>query len=83
MDTLCVNEEYIVAISSVFKQLYSQINEKKYKELLFNGNIAEKVLKYVEYDLNNHKRVKIEEIYGKIIEDLYLSAYNFCVLSYH
>ena len=37
----------------------------------------------METYLNNQYELCIEDLYLKVIEDLYQSAYNYCILSYH
>lgn len=48
-----------------------------------NGNIALKILQNLIITLNSHKKIKVESVYKNIIEELYVSAFNFCILSYH
>ena len=83
LDTKCISEEYITRVSSIFKDIYSKLSEKRYKELVLNGNIVAKVIKYIETYLNNKSQLNIETLYMQIIEDLYQSAYNYCILHYH
>lgn len=50
---------------------------------MLNGNIIAKVIKYIETYLNNRSNLNIDDLYVRVIEDLYQSAYNYCILSYH
>lgn len=52
-DTKCISQDYIYRCSQIFKDIYSKLSEKKYKDLVLNGNIVAKVLKYIETYLNN------------------------------
>lgn len=82
-DTKCINQDYIRRIATIFGDLYSRVCEKRYKELTLNGNIIAKVIKEVEKELNGGGELNVEELYLKVINDLYQSAYNYCILNYH
>jgi hypothetical protein len=70
-------------VAGIFSQLYEVVTEKRYNELNLTGSIVVKIMKYIEGYLNGSKEINIEELYDRLIEDLYQSAYNYCILSYH
>lgn len=83
LDTKCISEEYMRKVSSIFTQLHEVVTEKRYNELTLTGSIVLKIVKYIETYLNGNHLINIEDLYERIIEDLYQSAYNYCILSYH
>ena len=40
----CVNPEYLKKVSDIFKLIVANATEKKYKELIINGNVAYQLL---------------------------------------
>ena len=83
LDTKCISPDYVRRVSAIFKDMFSKLTEKRYKELVLNGNIISKILSYISDYLNKHQELNIDNLYLNIIEDLYQSAYNFCILHYH
>lgn len=83
LDTKCISEEYMRKVGSIFSQVYEVVTEKRYNELNLTGSIVLKIIKYIENYLNSSQTINIEDLYDRIIEDLYQSAYNYCILSYH
>jgi hypothetical protein len=83
LDTKCVSEEYVRRVAAIFQDVMGRASEKRYKELVLNGSIVGKVMKYIEGYLNNKKELSIDALYLHVVEDLYQSAYNYCILHYH
>jgi len=47
------------SIFGIFKKLYESVEEKRYDELIVNGNIALKILQNLIITLNSHKKIKV------------------------
>lgn len=58
-------------------------NEKKLLDLAYNGNIVGKLMQGIAARMNSHKNIDVEDLYQTLVSELYISAYNYCVISYH
>ena len=70
-------------MAAIFREVCGKVQEKKYNELLLNGNIIAKIVKYVEKYTNKRQDFSLQSLYEQLIDDLYISAYNYCILTYH
>ena len=56
--------------------------EKHFNSLVVNGNIVGKLLSSIVCQLNAKKKLKLYRIHEDISRDVYVSAYNFCIIGY-
>jgi hypothetical protein len=54
-----------------------------YGELPMRGNIADKILSATVANLNSNKKIKLPILYDNIMKELYVTAFNYCVMVYH
>lgn len=69
--------------SAIFGKILMEVQEKKHRELVFNGGIILKYLGQLSLLFHKGKNIDIGKVYYDIVKDLYISAYNYCVICYH
>lgn len=79
----CVNPAYVQTLSEIFKEVYKNADERTEEDLLRTGCVVGKLVQYVVPVINNERDIILEGIYERIVKELYISAYNFCILGYH
>ena len=42
-----MNPDYVKRTATIFRDVFSKVAEKRYKELVLNGNLIGKVIKYI------------------------------------
>lgn len=75
---------YVKEVSKSFKHVVSNLqNEKRLLDLSYNGNIVNKLVQGIAARVNSHQNIDVEDLYRTLVSELYISAYNYCVISYH
>lgn len=86
LDRGCISEQYIRQAGSIFEHIHRQTNPKRYNDLVLNGTLLLKILNEIQRIINSHSpnhHLSLESLYRELVEDLYLSGYNYCILAYH
>lgn len=83
MASSCISPAYIKSIHKYFKTIYHYASEKKYGKLVVNGSTASKMITSAAKHLNGGQKIKVYEIYESILSELYASAFNYAVMTYH
>jgi len=82
LTTSCINEKYVRHLGDIFTAILNNIEEKTICGVTFNGNIIGKVLRNSIEMLNREDILDITKLFKSVIAELYVSAYNYCVISY-
>lgn len=83
LTTSCVSEKYIRHIAEVFSAVMQSVEEKTINGVTINGNIVCKLINHLAAMLSREDKLDVDRLFKSIVQELYVSAYNFCVIGYN